>query len=160
MLNVTLACVGKLKEAYWRDACAEYAKRLQAFCKLNIVQIDEVRLPDAPSDAQIDAALEAEGQRLLSHVPSGAAVIALCIEGKELSSTALSQQLMNWTVDGISHVVLIIGSSCGLSNTVKQAARLKLSMSPMTFPHQLARVMVLEQLYRALQIAAGGKYHK
>ena len=160
MLNVTLACVGKLKEAYWRDACAEYAKRLQAFCKLNVVQIDEARLPDDPSAAQIEAALDAEGQRLLSQVPSGAALIALCIEGKELSSTALSQQLMTWTVDGISHVVLMIGSSFGLAPMVKQAARLKLSMSPMTFPHQLARVMVLEQLYRALQIAAGGKYHK
>ena len=117
-------------------------------------------MPDDPSDAQIEAALEAEGERLLSHVPSGAALIALCIEGKELSSTALSEQLMKWTVEGTSHVVLVIGSSCGLSDTVKRAARLKLSMSPMTFPHQLARVMVLEQIYRALQISAGGKYHK
>ena len=160
MLNVTIACMGKLKEAYWRDACTEYAKRLQGFCKLNILQLDEVRLPDNPSEAQIASALKTEGERLLSHVPAGAAVIALCIEGKELSSTQLSEQLTKWTVDGVSHVVLIIGSSFGLSDEVKRAAKLRLSMSPMTFPHQLARVMLLEQVYRALQIAAGGKYHK
>ena len=160
MLNITIACIGKLKEAYWRDACAEYAKRLQGFCKLNVVQLDEVRLPDNPSEALIEAALQTEGERLLAHIPTGAAVIALCIEGKPLSSTQLSEQLSKWTVEGISHVVMIIGSSFGLSAAVKQAAKLRLSMSPMTFPHQLARVMVLEQVYRALQIAAGGKYHK
>lgn len=160
MLSVTLVCVGKLKEAYWRDACAEYAKRLSPFCKLKIVEVEEERLPDSPSAAQITAALEAEGHRILSHIPAGAALAALCIEGKLLSSVQLSDQLMKWTVDGVSHVAFVIGSSCGLSDLVKQSARLKLSMSPMTFPHQLARVMVLEQLYRAVQIQNGSKYHK
>ncbi len=160
MLSVTVACVGKLKEAYWREACKEYAKRLSPFCKLNVVEVEEERLPDSPSPAQITAALEAEGHRLLSHIPAGAAMIALCIEGKELDSVALSRQLMKWTVEGTSQLALVIGSSCGLSELVKQSARLRLSMSPMTFPHQLARVMVLEQLYRAMQIQNGSKYHK
>ena len=160
MLSVTLACVGKLKEDYWRAACAEYAKRLSPFCKLRIVEVDEERLPDNPSEAQITAALETEGHRLLSQIPAGASLIALCIEGKGMTSPALSEQMMRWTVEGVSHIAFVIGSSCGLSQLVKQSARLQLSMSAMTFPHQLARVMVLEQVYRAMQIAAGGKYHK
>lgn len=160
MLSVTVACVGKLKEEYWRAACAEYAKRLSPFCRLNIVEVDEERLPENPSDAQITAALEAEGHRLLSRIPAGASMIALCIEGKGMTSTALSDQLSRWMVEGVSHIAFVIGSSCGLSELVKQSARLRLSMSAMTFPHQLARVMVLEQLYRSQQIAAGGKYHK
>ncbi len=160
MLSVTIACVGKLKEAYWRDACAEYAKRLSAFCRLQIVEVAEERLPDTPSAAQIAAGLEAEGERLLSRIPAGAAVVALCIEGKGYTSEALSEQLSQWTVDGVSHVVFVIGGSFGLSPKVKHQARVRLSMSGMTFPHQMARVMLLEQTYRALQIAAGGKYHK
>ena len=160
MLTVTIACVGKLKEEFWRSACGEYAKRLSPFCKLNIVEVEEERLPEDPSEAQITAALETEGHRLLSRIPAGASLIALCIEGKSLTSPALSEQMMKWTVDGISHIAFVIGSSCGLSDLVKQSARLRLSMSAMTFPHQLARVMVLEQLYRAMQIASGGKYHK
>lgn len=160
MLTVTIACVGKLKEAYWRDACAEYAKRLSAFCRLQIVEVGEERLPDNPSAAQITAALEAEGHRLLSRIPAGAPMIALCIEGKGYISEELSEQLSKWTVDGISHIAFVIGGSWGLSPLVKENSRVKLSMSGMTFPHQMARVMLLEQIYRALQIAAGGKYHK
>ena len=160
MLNVTIACVGKLKESYWRDACAEYAKRLSAFCRLQIVEVAEERVPDNPSTAQIEAALEAEGHRLLSRIPAGASIITLCIEGKGYTSEGLSEQLSKWAVDGVSHVAFVIGGSWGLSPLVKDSARLSLSMSGMTFPHQMARVMVLEQLYRSLQIAAGGKYHK
>lgn len=160
MLTVTIACVGRLKEEYWRSACAEYSKRLSPFCKLHIVEVEEERLPADPSDAQITAALQAEGHRLLSRIPAGASMIALCIEGKSMTSPDLSQQLEKWTVDGVSHIAFVIGSSCGLSDLVKESARLRLSMSAMTFPHQLARVMVLEQLYRAVQITAGSKYHK
>ena len=160
MLNITIACVGKLKESYLRDACAEYAKRLSAFCRLQIAEVEEERLPDKPSDAQIAAALTAEGRRLLARVPAGAALIALCIEGKEMSSPELARRLEQLAVSGTSHVVLMIGGSWGLSDEVKNSAALRLSMSPMTFPHQLARVMLLEQLYRAMQISAGGKYHK
>ena len=160
MLKVTVACVGKLKEAYWRDACAEYEKRLGAFCRLQIAEVAEERLPDAPSAAQIAAALQAEGERLLSRIPSGAAVVALCIEGKEMPSEALSKHLSSWMVDGVDHVVFVIGGSFGLSDAVKREARLRLSFSPMTFPHQLARILTLEQIYRAFHIASGGKYHK
>ncbi len=160
MLNVTLLCVGKLKEGYWRDACAEYEKRLGAFCKFRLVEVAEERLPDNPSAAQIAATVEAEGERLLAALPKDSAVIALCIEGKALSSPALADYIDRQTVAGTSHITLLIGGSWGLSDAVKAKAKLRLSMSPMTFPHQLARVMVLEQLYRAFQINSGGKYHK
>jgi 23S rRNA (pseudouridine1915-N3)-methyltransferase len=160
MLSVTIACVGKLKEAYWRDACAEYVKRLGAFCRIQIVEVAEERLPDTPSAAQIEAAIDAEGQRLLAKIPASASVIALCIEGKQLSSEALSKQMTDWAVDGVSHVVFVIGGSFGLSEAVKREAALRLSFSPMTFPHQLARILALEQIYRAFHIASGGKYHK
>lgn len=160
MLTVTVACVGKLKEAYWREACAEYQKRLSAFCRLQIVEVAEERLTDEPSAAQIAAAIDAEGQRLLSSIPAGAAVVALCIEGKEMPSEMLSRRMSQWMVDGISHLVFVIGGSFGLSDAVKREARLRLSFSPMTFPHQLARILVLEQVYRAFHIASGGKYHK
>jgi len=160
MLNVTLLTVGKLKEAYWRAACEEYEKRLGAFCKANIVEVEEFRLPAKPSQAQIDAGLEAEGKRLLEQISAGSYVITLCIEGKELSSTQLAERLANVAVQGYSRVVMVIGGSFGLSPAVKARSDLRLSMSPMTFPHQMARVMVLEQLYRALGINAGTKYHK
>ncbi len=117
-------------------------------------------MPDNPSEAQIAAALEAEGRRLLAKVPSGATVAALCIEGRELSSVQLAETFSRWTVGGASHVVLLIGGSWGLSEEAKRAASLRLSMSPMTFPHQMARIMLLEQIYRAMQIQHGGKYHK
>lgn len=160
MRSITVLCVGKLKEAYLRAAAAEYQKRLSAFCRLSIVEVDEERLPDAPSPAQIQATLQAEGKRLLSHIPSGASVFALCIEGREMSSPDLASTLDRLALNGCSHTVFIIGGSWGLSDEVKQAATVRLSMSPMTFPHQLARVMLLEQLYRAGQISSGGKYHK
>jgi 23S rRNA (pseudouridine1915-N3)-methyltransferase len=160
MLSVSVICVGKLKESYWRDACAEYAKRLSPFCRLQIVEVAEERVPNNPSPAQITAAMEAEGERILARVPSGAALITMCIEGKELTSEQLSESLAKWAVDGTSHIAFVIGGSWGLSPAVKTASSLRLSMSPMTFTHQMARVMVLEQLYRAMQIANGGKYHK
>ena len=160
MRNMTLLCVGRLKEAYLRDACAEYAKRLGAFCRLSVVEVEEERLPDNPSRAQIEAGLRAEGKRLLARVPSGGAVVALCIEGKEMDSPAFAAALDRLAVDGVNAVAFVIGGSWGLSEEVKAAARLRLSLSPMTFPHQLARVLMLEQLYRAMQISGGGKYHK
>jgi len=160
MLNVSLLCVGKLKEAYWRDACAEYEKRLGAFCRFRLIEVAEERLPDNPSPAQITATVEAEGKRLLDQLPKDCAVVPLCIEGKEMDSPALADRMQRWAVEGTSHIAFIIGGSWGLSDAVKNRAALRLSMSPMTFPHQLARVMVLEQVYRAFQISAGGKYHK
>ena len=160
MVNVTLLCVGKLKENYWREACAEYEKRLGAFCKFRLIEVTEERLPDNPSAAQIAATVEAEGKRLLEKLPRDSAMIPLCIEGRELDSPALAAYVQRLTVEGTSHIALVIGGSWGLSDEVKSRAALRLSMSPMTFPHQLARVMVLEQLYRSFQINGGGKYHK
>ena len=160
MLQVTLLCVGRLKEAYWRDACAEYAKRLGGYCRLQVMEVEEERAPEAPSPAQIARLLEAEGKRLLARIPSGAAVVALCVEGETVSSPRLAACLERLAVQGGSRVALIIGGSWGLSPQVKERAQMRLSMSPMTFPHQMARVMLLEQLYRAMQIRSGGKYHK
>lgn len=159
MLTVQLICVGKLKETYWRDACAEYAKRLAAFCRFSIVELPESRLPENPSAAQIGAALREEGEKILS-AAKGGAVIPLCIEGKECSSVELAEKIETLALDGVSTLCFIIGSSFGLDDTVKQAGRWRLSMSPMTFPHQLARVMLCEQIYRAFQINSNGKYHK
>ena len=159
-MNVTVLCVGKLKESYWREACAEYAKRLGAFCKCRVEEVDEERMAENPSPAQIEKVLEAEGERLLRKIPHNAAVFALCIEGKELSSPALAEKIEGAGLLGKSNLVFVIGGSWGLSPQVKNSAFLRLSMSPMTFPHQLARVMVCEQIYRAFEISSGGKYHK
>lgn len=160
MLRITVLCIGNLKERYWRDACAEYEKRLGAFCKLSVIELQEERLSDTPSAAQIAQTLDAEGKRILAKIPQGAAVAALCIEGKEMPSPALAATFEKYANEGKSDVVLVIGGSHGLSDAVKERANLRLSMSPMTFPHQLARVMLLEQIYRAFQISSGGKYHK
>lgn len=160
MMNVTILCLGKMKEQYLRDMSAEYVKRLGAFCRPEIVELTPERLPDEPSPAQIAAALEKEGKALLSRLSPSDKVIALCIEGKLMSSEQLSEKLESFALTGGGNVVFIIGSSFGLSDTVKRRADIRLSMSPMTFPHQLARVMLLEQIYRAFSISAGGKYHK
>lgn len=160
MLNMTVLCVGKLKEAYLRDACREYEKRLSVFCKLQIVEVGEERCADNPSPAQIRRVVEAEGKRLLAKLPRGAYVYSLCIEGAQRPSGVFSRELAEIPLQGVSHIAFLIGGSCGLSEEVKQASHARLSMSQMTFPHQLARVMLLEQVYRAFQISSGGKYHK
>lgn len=160
MLGVTIICEGKLKEKYLRDACEEYQKRLSAFCKLNIIELSPKRLSDTPSQGEIDNALIAEGKEILSKIPSNAKVYAMCIEGKQLSSQKLAKELELCAVSGFSNAVFIIGGSFGLSDEVKHRADFKLSMSEMTFPHQLARVMLLEQIYRSFNITNGGKYHK
>jgi len=160
MMNVTVLAVGKLKENYWKEACKEYGKRLSTFCRFSIEEIPEYRLPDSPSRAEIETGLEKEGKLILEHIPTNAFVAALCIEGRELDSVSLSQQIQKAAVNGRNSLVFIIGGSFGLWEGVKKQAHLKLSMSPMTFPHQLARVMLCEQLYRAFSIAAHTKYHK
>lgn len=160
MLHVRLICVGKLKEKFYREACAEYEKRLKGYCKLEILELTEQRLPEQPSQAQVAAALAKEADAIRAKIPSGSMTVAMCIEGKAWSSEQFADRLDSWMGRGTSHVNILIGGSCGLDENLKQSAQLRLSMSPMTFPHHLARVMVLEQLYRALNIAAGGKYHK
>ena len=160
MQRVTVLCVGKLKEKFYIDTAAEYVKRLQRHCKLELIELPEQRLPDDPSSAEIQKALRTEGDAIREKLPKGGAVIALCIEGTELSSEALSKKLAQLASAGASQLTFLIGGSFGLHPRVKQRADLRLSMSPMTFPHHLARVMLLEQLYRAYQIDAGTRYHK
>lgn len=159
MLTVNIICIGKLKEVYWREACAEYAKRLVPFCNFSIIELPESRLPDHPSAALIASALKTEGAKILS-VSGNSTLFALCIEGVSLSSEQLAEKISSLGVNGISSVSFIIGSSFGLSDEVKLKAEYKLSLSPMTFPHQLARVMLCEQTYRAFQIKNNGRYHK
>lgn len=160
MLSVNIICVGKLKEKYWTMAVAEYEKRLKSFCRFKIIEIDEEKLPDNPGKAQIENTLDKEGKRIIKNIGKGAKVIALCIEGKIISSTQLSQMLNETAVNGTSEIDFIIGGSWGLSDEVKNMSHIHLSMSKMTFPHQLARVMLCEQVYRGFQILTGGKYHK
>ena len=159
-MNIQIICVGKLKEQYFRDACLEYSKRLSRYCKFSIVEIEEYKTPDNPSDAQIDATLINEGKRILEKIPKGSEIYAMCIEGKQLDSVQLSEQLKNSMIEGCSDISFIIGGSFGLSKEVKDKAKVKLSMSKMTFPHQLARVILCEQIYRCFNIQNGGKYHK
>ncbi len=160
MLKITLITVGKLKEQYLRDAVSEYEKRLTTLCNLKCVEVDAVKLPDNPNDSQISSALDSEAVKILVNIPNGAYVIPMCIEGKQLSSEELSQKFDNLGVSGQGSICFIIGGSYGLSDKVKSKADFKLSMSKMTFPHQVARVMLLEQIYRAFKILQGGTYHK
>lgn len=160
MLNISIICIGKLKEKYLKDACEEYKKRLSSLCKLTVTELTPERLSDNPSEKEIENALKNEGKAIIEKIPQGAYVYTMCIEGKQFSSVELSSQIENLAVTGVSHVVFIIGGSFGLSDEVKKLSRTKLSMSKMTFPHQIARVMLLEQIYRCMQISQGTKYHK
>lgn len=159
MLRVQLICVGKLKEAYWRDACAEYARRLSPLCRFTIVELPEARLPENPSDGEIRRALEQEGEKILE-AAGNAVLFPLCIEGGQVDSPGLAQLLEETAVAGTGNIAFVIGSSFGLSPEVKAKGRKRLSMSKMTFPHQLARVMLCEQIYRAFQILRNTRYHK
>ena len=160
MFEITLITVGKLKEKFYLAAAAEYEKRLRGFCCFKLLELPETRLPDNPSPAEISAGLEKEAELILSKVPKGAWFCTLTPEGKLLSSEALANKLKDIKLMGKSCACFLIGSSFGIAPRVKENADFKLSMSPMTFPHHLARIMVLEQLYRAEAIQAGSKYHK
>lgn len=162
MLTVHIITVGRLKERYFTDACEEYIKRLGGFCNIIVDELPESRLPDAPSRKQIESALKNEGAKMLGVIKGkkNSFNIAMCIEGKMLSSEEFSEKLRQAAVNGAACINIFIGSSFGIDPEVKSACDLRLSMSPMTFPHRLARVMLLEQLYRAFQISSGGKYHK
>ena len=160
MLSVYLICVGKLKEKFYQEACAEYVKRLSAYCRLTLVELPEEKLPQDPSQAQIDAALEKEAAAIRAKLAPGASLVALCVEGRMRSSEELSGLLSDWSSRGGSSLSFLIGGSYGLHPSIKAEAQVKLSMSPMTFPHHLARVMLLEQLYRSFKIDEGSSYHK
>lgn len=161
MLGITLICLGKLNAAYYSAGCAEYQKRISGYADLQIIELQEEPVSEKNASAAIiDKALEKEGAAILSKVPKGSLLIPLCIEGKEHTSEELAQLLADTALSGCSRITFVIGSSHGLSAAVKAAAGAKLSLSKMTLPHQLARLVLLEQLYRALSINAGGKYHK
>ena len=160
MQKITVLCVGKLKEKFYLDATAEYAKRLGRYCKLDILELPESRLPEEPSPAQIQQALDAEAAAITAKLPKGGALVALCIEGTPCSSEEMSRKMQQLAVSGKTQLTFLIGGSVGLSEELKRRADWRLSMSPMTFPHHMARIMLLEQIYRAYQIASGAKYHK
>ncbi|MBO7320212.1 MAG: 23S rRNA (pseudouridine(1915)-N(3))-methyltransferase RlmH [Clostridia bacterium] len=160
MLNITIIAIGKLKEQYLRDASAEYQKRLSASCKLNIVELTPEKLSDNPSAKEIENALNNEAKKIIEKIPKGAKVYSMCIEGKQRTSEELSAEIDSLAVEGVSNIVFIIGGSFGLGDEVKKLSSFRLSMSKMTFPHQIARIMLLEQIYRAMQISIGTKYHK
>lgn len=159
-MNITIIAAGRVKEKYFCEAFDEYVKRLGAFGKVRFIEIPQCPLPPSPSEKEITAALFEESKAILSAVPKESAVIAFCVEGKGMPSERLAEQLVKFDGEGKSGITVIIGSSQGLSDRVKAAADLRLSMSQMTFPHSLARIMAAEQLYRAFTIIAGKKYHK
>lgn len=160
MFAITLITVGKLKEKFYLSAAAEYEKRLKGFCSFTMLELPEVRLPDAPSPAEISAGLEREAEQIVAKIPKGAWFCVFTPEGKLLSSEQLAQKLKDVKLMGKSSACFLIGSSFGMAERIKKMADFQLSISPMTFPHHLARIMVLEQLYRAEAIQAGSKYHK
>ncbi len=159
MIKVTVIALGKLKENYLRAASDEYTKRLSRYCSLNIIELNPVALPENPSASQIESALQKEAEQIFAKIPEHTYKIALCVEGKKLSSEALAEKIDTLCSEG-KGICLVIGSSYGLHESVKQRADLKLSLSDMTFPHQLFRVMLLEQIYRGFKINEGSTYHK
>lgn len=160
MFEITLIAMGKLKEKFYLSAADEYEKRLKGYCKFQIVELPESRLPDNPSPAEIATGLEKEAELILSKIPKGAWFSIFTPEAKMLSSEQLADKIHQVKLSGKSSACFLIGSSFGISPRIKEKADFKISMSPMTFPHHLARIMVLEQLYRAEAIQAGSKYHK
>ena len=160
MQKVTILCVGKMKEKFYIDAAAEYVKRLGRHCKLEIIELPEQRLSENPAQAEIEAALAREAAAISEKLPKSGALIAMCIEGKTMSSDELARRFSKFALEGKSQLTFLIGGSVGLHQSLKAQADLKLSMSPMTFPHHLARVMLLEQIYRGYQILEGSRYHK
>ena len=160
MLGITVLCVGKMKETGFRQAVEEYSRRLRPYCSFQLVELPEQRLPEDPSPAQIAQALEREAGEIEKHIPAGARLVAMCVEGRQRSSEAFSALLDRWMVQGVSRVCFLVGGSFGLDARLKARAEDKLSMSEMTFPHSLARVMLCEQIYRAFMIREGTRYHK
>ena len=157
MIKINIICIGKIKEKYFTDAIAEYAKRLTAFCKFNIIELSEERIKsNIPNRSQIDEVIFSEGKRIMQKISPSDYVVAMCIEGKSMSSEELSKLIDNASVSGKSTVDFIIG----LDESVKKRADVRLSMSRMTFPHQMARMILSEQIYRAFEISSNGKYHK
>ena len=159
-MNIKIICIGKLKENYWRDATSEYSKRLNGYCKLNIIELKESKLPSNPSRADEISVIDKEGDDIISHVKDSDYVITLEIEGKQLDSVELSKTINKLALTGKSDIIFVIGGSLGLSDSVKNRANYKLSFSKMTYPHQMMRVILLEQIYRSFKIIKNESYHK
>lgn len=159
MININIICIGKLKEKYLVDAIKEYEKRMTSLCSMNIIELPEYRISDNPSDSEINKCLENEGKTILSKIKKGSYVISLCIEGKLVSSVDLAKKIESVSLNS-STINFIIGGSYGLSEEVKKESDFLLSIGKMTFPHQLSRLMICEQIYRAFQILKNTKYHK
>lgn len=157
-MKIKIVCLGKLKENYLIDGINEYSKRISRFSKIEIIELPDEKIPDSPSKAQCDAVLKAEGEKIKKHLEGF--IVALCIEGKNLSSEELAEKLSTVTLNGDSTISFIIGGSLGIDDSIKNTADLKLSFSKMTFPHQLMRLILTEQIYRAFKINANETYHK
>lgn len=160
MMNIKIICIGKLKETYWVEAIKEYSKRLSKYCTLSIDELKEEKSPDNPSKAEELAVKEAEGKSILKQIKKDTYVIALEVLGKELSSEGLAEKINNLGIDGKSDIAFVIGGSLGLSDEVLARADFRLSFSKMTFPHQMIRVFLLEQVYRSFKIMKNETYHK
>lgn len=159
MIKVTIIALGRLKEKYLTEAVKEYSKRLSRYCVLDILELEPVRLPENPSQSEINSALDKEAEMIIKKIPEGSEVYTLCVEGKQMSSPRFAEKVNAASNMGRS-LTFIIGSSYGLSEKVKKLSNIRLSLSEMTFPHQLFRVMLLEQIYRAFKINEGSAYHK
>lgn len=160
MLAVKFICVGRMREKFYIEAFSEYTKRLQSLCKFEIVEPNEQRLSENPSDREIKAALDKEALDIMKAIPSDAYVVAMCVEGRQMPSEGMGELIAARENSGKPKLCFVIGGSFGLADSVKQRADMKLSMSKMTFPHHLARVMLIEQLYRGFKINEGSRYHK
>ncbi|QOX64783.1 23S rRNA (pseudouridine(1915)-N(3))-methyltransferase RlmH [Anoxybacterium hadale] len=159
-MNITILCIGKLKERYWTEAIAEYSKRLSKYCTLTINELKEEKAPDNPSNAEESAVKDAEGKSILKQIKKDSYVIVLAIKGKELDSEALSEKIRTLGISGKSDITFVIGGSFGLSDEVLSRADFQLSFSKLTFPHQMMRVILLEQIYRSFKIIRNETYHK
>lgn len=160
MININFIVLGKLKEKYMKEFSAEYEKRLSGYCKLTVTELEPVKLSDNPSEQEIKNALAKETQMIKAKISKNSFIFSMCIEGKQMSSEELSKKLEDIALSGKNNITFIIGSSFGLSDEIKQMSDYKFSMSKMTFPHKLARIMLTEQVYRALSITNNAKYHK
>lgn len=159
-MKITILCVGKIKEKFYREGISEFVKRLSRYCKLEIIEVADEKTTEDASETEIRIIKEKEGERLLKNIKEDAYVICLCIDGKQLDSEALSEKIEKLGIQGTSHIYFVIGGSLGLADDVVKRADFKLSFSPMTFPHQLMRLILLEQIYRAYRIMNHEPYHK
>lgn len=159
-MQIDIIAPGRVKEQYLRDAIDEYSKRLSRYCKLSIIEVADEKTPEHASEGVERQIKAKEGERIAKHLRDGAFLIALAIDGKQLSSEEFAAKIEDWGLHGVSHIQLVIGGSIGLDDAILRRANFKLSFSKMTFPHQLMRVILLEQIYRAYKINAGEPYHK